>query len=85
MFAIVLMYSSYLVFDATTYFVQHRTYVNQYMVQLELYKQIESQQEVKETVATLETPQVSEIQEEVYLRPCLSMQVRLQFQEQKLS
>ena len=46
--AIVLMYSSYLVFDGTTYFVQHRTYVNQYMVQLELYKQIESQQEVKE-------------------------------------
>ena len=46
--AIVLMYASYMVYDATTYFVQHRTYVNQYMIQVELYKQIESQKEVKE-------------------------------------
>ena len=48
--AIVLMYAAYLVFDVANYFIQHKTYVNQYMLQVEQYKQIEEQLTVKEKI-----------------------------------
>lgn len=48
--AVVLMYASYLIFDVANYFIQHKTYVNQYMLQVEQYRQIEEQLTVKEKI-----------------------------------
>ena len=45
---IMLMYLSYLTFDIATYFYQHNTYINQYMIQEEKFNQIINQQLIEE-------------------------------------
>jgi hypothetical protein len=45
---IICMYLSYLIFDVVTYFYQHNTYVNQYMIQEEKHNQILDQQLMQE-------------------------------------
>ncbi len=46
--AIVLMYLAYLIFDIVNYVVQHKTYINEYMIQVEKYQKIEDQQLIQE-------------------------------------
>ncbi len=50
--AIILMYSAYLIYDVVTYFVQHATYVNEYMIQVEKYEKIQDQLEIQEKLET---------------------------------
>lgn len=45
---IICMYLAYLIFDIVTYFYQHNTYVNQYMIQEEKFNQIVNQQLIEE-------------------------------------
>ncbi len=45
---IILMYFAYLIFDIINYFVQNKTYVNEYMVQSEKYTKIENVKIVEE-------------------------------------
>ncbi len=64
---IIIMYLSYLTFDIVTYFYQHNTYVNQYMIQEEKFNQIVQQQIIEEKLGvykkTSEETQVVEEQE----------------------
>ena len=46
--AILLMYTAYLIYDVVTYFVQQRTYVNEYMIQVEKHQKIQDQLMVQE-------------------------------------
>jgi len=46
--AIILMYSAYLIYDVVTYFVQNKTYVNEYMIQVEKHQKIQDQLLVQE-------------------------------------
>lgn len=45
--AIVLMYGSYLIFDVVTYFYQNKTYINQYMIEVEKHKKREEEKVIK--------------------------------------
>lgn len=57
--AVVLMYSAYLIFDVANYFIQQKTYVNQYMLQVEQYKLIEEQLTVKEKLKVYKKSKVA--------------------------
>ena len=45
---IILMYASYLIYDVVTYFAQHSTYINEYMIQVEKYEKLQNQIAVQE-------------------------------------
>ena len=65
---IMLMYLSYLTFDIATYFYQHNTYINQYMIQEEKFNQIINQQLIEEKLGvynkTIENAQDSKTDDE---------------------
>lgn len=52
--AIIIMYACYLIYDVVTFFVQHSTYVNQYMLQVEKHEKIQSQLEAQEKLKVYE-------------------------------
>ena len=45
---IIMMYLSYLIYDAVTYYVQHSTYINEYMIQVEKHNKIQDQLLIQE-------------------------------------
>ena len=50
-FLIIMMYTAYLIYDVVTYFVQHSTYINEYMIQVEKHEKIQNQILVQEKLA----------------------------------
>lgn len=47
---IILMYTAYLIFDIVTFIYQKKTYVNEYMLQVEQYEKIQQQIEIDEKI-----------------------------------
>lgn len=62
---VICMYLSYLTFDIVTYFYQHNTYVNQYMIQEEKFNQIVNQQLIEEKLGVYQkvTEEASQVEE----------------------
>ena len=56
---IIVMYAAYLIFDVVTYFVQHLTYVNEYMLQVEKHEKLEQQLLVQEKLKEYENSKKS--------------------------
>lgn len=61
---IICMYTSYLIFDIVTYFYQHNTYVNQYMIQEEKFNKLINQQIIEEKLEIYKKSEESKIQNE---------------------
>ena len=53
-FIIIAMYLSYIVFDSVTYFVQKKTYVNEYMLAVEKHTKIENEKIINEKIKVYE-------------------------------
>ncbi len=60
MIAIVLMYVSYLIFDVVNLCVQEKTYVNQYMIQQQLYQKEEDGKLIKQKLKSYKKLKMSE-------------------------
>ncbi len=61
---IICMYASYLIFDIVTYFYQHNTYVNQYMIQEEKFNKLINQQIMQEKLEIYQKVEESKAQNE---------------------
>ena len=47
---VVFMYASYLIFDVVTFFYQNHTYVNEYMIKVQEYKELKESQIIEEKI-----------------------------------
>lgn len=62
---ILMMYAAYLIFDVVNYFVQHSTYINEYLIQVDKYEQINNQLIIQEKLkAYSEAKKVKEQKED---------------------
>ena len=52
--AIAILYLAYLVFDCVNYVVQKKTYVNEYMIQVERYNEVEKIAKIKNKLSAYE-------------------------------